>query len=156
MWISWAFLALSCVRCPSAGGTWRAYGALLRLSHFISLSVRFPANPLVWCCPSQDHSLCLIDSLAFPIHLPEIATYYGHHCCWSWVLCLLLWIKSTSGSEAFSFHGFPCPVLPCYDDAAAELGVGGGCEQFPARTPPWPCLIQSSVVFPAYMPLVSF
>lgn len=34
------------------------------------VSVTFPANSLVCCCPSQDHSLCPIECLAFPVHLP--------------------------------------------------------------------------------------
>ena len=61
---------------------------------------------------------------------------------------------SASGSEAASFRGLPCPVLPCYDDAPAELGVGRW-EQFRATPPPLLRIIQSSPVFHAYMPLAS-
>lgn len=109
-----------------------------------------------WGVAAQVRSQALPGRISgFPYSLHQECTYHGHHCCCSWVLCLLFWIKSASGSEASSFLGLPCPLLPYYDGAQAELGVGRW-EQFQARTPPLPCLIQSSAVFHAEMPLVSF
>lgn len=123
--------------------------ALLLLSHSVSPCVKFPASPLPYYSPSQDHNPSLVESLAFP--------FTCHWDCYLLLTSLLLSASSFFWSESNQPLAERLLVFTVW---TVQLGwctrwAGSGEMEVPGQNARnFPFLIQRSVVFHEEMSLV--